>query len=144
MGVPFESLPEHVKRLLAETQGWEPQQEPPTIVTARGVPPPHLVLEPKPRRNQLEKSLHRDVYNELLRRRIWFVDSRMDRPTTQRKGIPDFICCVRGEFLAIELKRPGEKPKEEQIHEINEIRQSGGRVCVATSLEEVIFAIRDV
>jgi hypothetical protein len=95
----------------------------------------------RPRRSMLEKELHKNVHRELTRRKIWFVDSRMDKPTTQRKGVPDFICCVHGRVLAIELKRPGEGLTPEQIREFDGIKASGGVAIRATCLEDVLDAI---
>jgi hypothetical protein len=126
VGIAYDDLPEKVKRMVAESESRE-----------------HIAPPPAPkasRPTQLEKELHKSVYNELYRRRpnIWFVDSRMDRPTTQRKGIPDFVCCINSKFAAIELKRRGEKPTDDQQRELNDISLAGGAYCVASSLEEVI------
>jgi hypothetical protein len=47
-------------------------------------------------------------------------------------GIPDFVCCWGGEFLAIETKAPGKRddctPNQLRRHE--EIRAAGGTVVV--------------
>lgn len=43
-----------------------------------------------------------------------------------RSGIPDILCCVHGNFVALELKAQNGSPSELQLHVINEIRKSGG------------------
>lgn len=47
-----------------------------------------------------------------------------------RTGIPDFIACVNGYFLAIETKANGNKPTPLQIREIESIRRSNGVAVV--------------
>lgn len=41
-----------------------------------------------------EKDLHRQIRQLLDAKGIVYFESRMDRPTTQRKGVPDFIFAV--------------------------------------------------
>lgn len=55
----------------------------------------------------------------------------------QRPGVPDFLVCWGGVFGALELKQPGEHPTPIQTKEIADIRQAGGIVCVADSMEGV-------
>lgn len=43
----------------------------------------------------------------------------------------------RGQFLAVELKRPGNKPTELQAEWLERVRKSGGLAIVATSLDEL-------
>lgn len=49
-----------------------------------------------------------------------------------KMGVPDFICCIRGLFLAIECKAPGKlgAVTELQKHQIKEIVASGGTAIV--------------
>ena len=59
------------------------------------------------------------------------------RPLRQR-GVSDLICCVRGTFLAIEVKREkGGKLSEFQKDFIEQVKDKGGYAIVARSLEEV-------
>jgi len=44
----------------------------------------------------------------------------------QRAGIPDLICCIKGVFIAIELKGDDGKPTELQKLNIKEINAAGG------------------
>jgi hypothetical protein len=52
-------------------------------------------------------------------------------------GIPDFICCWKGVFLAIETKAPGKlnntTPNQERV--IKEIRSNHGYAFVVDSVE---------
>lgn len=47
-----------------------------------------------------------------------------------RAGVPDFVCCVNGLFLAIETKANGGKPTALQIREIETIRRNNGVAVV--------------
>ena len=52
-------------------------------------------------------------------------------------GTPDIIACVRGRFVAIEVKQPGKHPTPAQVAYIEKIQRSGGIAFVAHSVEEV-------
>lgn len=45
-------------------------------------------------------------------------------------GVPDFLCCVGGHFLAIEAKANGGKPTALQLKNINQINTCGGTAVV--------------
>lgn len=45
-------------------------------------------------------------------------------------GVPDFLCCVRGNFLAIEAKANGGKTTALQDKNLHEIREAGGTALV--------------
>ena len=47
-----------------------------------------------------------------------------------RSGVPDIICCVAGEFLAIECKAGDNKPTALQEKEMADIRKQGGIAVV--------------
>ena len=50
---------------------------------------------------------------------------------TCRSGIPDFICCVNGHFLAIEAKAESKQPTALQQQELDKITAVGGiGVCI--------------
>lgn len=62
-----------------------------------------------------ESKLHDQIIEQLVRRRFYFVRSRMDKKTTQPKGTPDFICAApNGIVYFIEVKKPGAKLTKEQ------------------------------
>lgn len=52
-------------------------------------------------------------------------------------GIPDFICCINGHFLAIETKAPGKTnnttPNQDRV--IKEIREHWGTVLIIDDVE---------
>ena len=45
-------------------------------------------------------------------------------------GAPDFIVCLRGEFIGIEAKAGGNKATALQLHNLMEIRKAGGKSFV--------------
>lgn len=54
-------------------------------------------------------------------------------------GIPDFICCWNGRFLAIETKAPGKRANTSanQDARIAEIRQANGTAVVIDDVEQL-------
>lgn len=56
-----------------------------------------------------------------------------------RHGIPDFICCWRGKFLAIEAKAPGKRGNTSalQEREINAIRTASGWAVVVDDVSQL-------
>ena len=60
-------------------------------------------------------------------------------------GVPDFLCCVGGHFLAIEAKANGGKPTALQTKNITQINSCGGTAIVVdetnlTMLEAILKA----
>ena len=53
-------------------------------------------------------------------------------------GVPDFLCCVRGYFLAIEAKAKGGKPTALQVRNMDDIRKAGGVSLVVDEPEPPI------
>jgi hypothetical protein len=47
-----------------------------------------------------------------------------------KKGIPDFICCANGKFLAIEAKGGGGRATDLQLYVIDEIQKHNGTALV--------------
>jgi hypothetical protein len=60
-----------------------------------------------------------------------------------KAGIPDIMIIWSGRAYWIELKRPGEKPTLKQLARHTELRAAGCMVAVATTLDEVMAALRD-
>jgi hypothetical protein len=58
-------------------------------------------------------------------------------------GIPDFICCYNGTFLAIETKAPGKLSNvtANQQRVIDEIKSHGGLALVVDSVDSLIPTI---
>lgn len=43
-----------------------------------------------------------------------------------KAGIPDILCCLHGEFIAIEVKAANGKPSELQLYNLRKIHEAGG------------------
>lgn len=52
-------------------------------------------------------------------------------------GLPDLVCCVRGRFVAIEVKTPTGTSSKRQRYMHRVIEEAGGVVIVATSVADV-------
>lgn len=52
-------------------------------------------------------------------------------------GVPDIIACIKGKFVAIEVKRPGQKPKPIQVAFLDSINKKGGLAFWSDNLEKV-------
>lgn len=54
-------------------------------------------------------------------------------------GVPDFICCWEGQFIAIETKAPGKAntTTPNQDRQINSIRNAGGIAIVVDDVKDV-------
>lgn len=94
-----------------------------------------------------ESKLHDQIIAELNRRRYYFVHSRMDRATTQRKGVPDFIVAIPGTLnttprtLWVEAKRKGGKLTPEQAGALAWLDRDGHETAVVYSLDGFLKAI---
>lgn len=58
-------------------------------------------------------------------------------------GIPDFICCFNGTFIAIETKAPGKLSNitANQQRVIDEIKSHGGLALVVDSVDSIVPTI---
>lgn len=56
-----------------------------------------------------------------------------------KHGIPDFVCCFRGLFLAIETKAPGRRSNltPNQERRIAEIHKAGGAALVVDDVQQL-------
>lgn len=45
---------------------------------------------------------------------------------SQQSGTPDLLGCVRGRFVAVELKQPGKKPSAIQMKRLRDWEAAGG------------------
>lgn len=71
-----------------------------------------------------EASVVRDIL-ERLRSEGHFAE-KMHGSGSLRRGFPDIIACIYGQFVAIEAKRPGTKTTKAQDRVLLEIRAAGG------------------
>ena len=53
-------------------------------------------------------------------------------------GVPDILACIKGKFIGIEVKKPGETPKPLQTQFLLAIRQAGGIAFWTDNLETVV------
>ena len=58
-------------------------------------------------------------------------------------GVPDFLCCVNGKFVAIEAKAGKGEPTALQWKNLSDINKSGGYTCVIneTNLDYLVKVI---
>ena len=97
-------------------------------------------LKNNPLRDVPERELQDDIASYLRANDIYFVRSAFGRKATTEPGTPDFIVC-RGTFIALEVKRQGELPTDEQTKHAQRIQQSGGKWACVHSLDEAIKAL---
>jgi hypothetical protein len=58
------------------------------------------------------------------------------------KGSADIICCVKGKFLALEVKMPGKQPSEEQEKWGAEVTEAGGVYEIVHCINEAVDAVK--
>lgn len=75
-----------------------------------------------------EKLFENKIKKYLKEHNIWFVKTWGGG--YQRSGLPDIIACVKGHFVAIEVKAEKGKLSKLQEHELFTIRESGGYTMV--------------
>jgi Holliday junction resolvase len=51
-----------------------------------------------------------------------------------RSGVPDVVCCIKGQFLAVECKAGNNTPTALQEKEMADIRKAGGVTFVINEL----------
>ena len=56
---------------------------------------------------------------------------------TNKRGVPDIIALYDGKYIAIEVKRRGNRPTQLQEEHLSMIENAGGIAMVAYSLDEV-------
>lgn len=71
------------------------------------------------------------------------VHSRMDQPTTQQVGVPDFLFAVGGVPVALEAKVKGRKTTLAQTGWLMALSLDGWVTMVVRSLEDVKKAVSD-
>ena len=81
-----------------------------------------------------EDELHDQVEAFLRRNDIPYVHSRMDKPSTIRKGWPDFTAMRKGWVACVELKGPHGKLSDDQKEVIMELQGAGVPVEVCDNL----------
>ena len=59
-------------------------------------------------------------------------------------GVPDIICCYKGQFLGLEVKLPTGRLSELQKRAIGKINRAGGIACRVESVADVQMIIERV
>jgi hypothetical protein len=60
------------------------------------------------------------------------------------KGVPDRILIGNGKTVFVELKAPGEKPRELQKYVIKKMKKAGADVRVADTKRDVDIILKDI
>lgn len=89
-----------------------------------------------------ETALVNAIRRELGRRGIYVVKIHGD--PYQPSGEPDLLCCIRGRFVALEVKVGDNQPTILQRHQLRLIRDAGGLAVVVWSVEQALEAIEHV
>lgn len=61
----------------------------------------------------------------------------------QVSGIPDLLGCVDGRFIALEVKRPGNKPTVRQLYVIQALKDNGAVAGVVYSPEDALAILKE-
>ena len=61
-----------------------------------------------------------------------------------KAGVSDILACIKGRFVAIEVKRPGKKPSQLQENFINAINDTGGLAFWADNLDDVKDKLKEL
>jgi hypothetical protein len=60
------------------------------------------------------------------------------------RGVPDIIGCFKGQFVAFEIKRPGEELKQIQWVQANEIMLAGGHFFRIESPDQITEVLKQI
>ncbi len=83
-----------------------------------------------------EKQLHKLIWQELNRRDVVVIHSRMDKRTTNAMGIPDFCFVYGGVPYAIEAKARKGKLTAEQMRTLHRMAGNGWHCHVVFNFDE--------
>lgn len=72
-----------------------------------------------------EKTFENKIKKFLKDHGCWYIKYWSGAAYT-KSGIPDFLICVNGFFMGVEVKAPNGKPTELQLFQLEKIRESGG------------------
>lgn len=70
-----------------------------------------------------------------------YIHPRMDKPSTIRKGFPDFVILLKGRAFWVEFKTASGKISEDQAQVINELQDTFNQGGVYTSVANAIAAV---
>ena len=61
-----------------------------------------------------------------------------------KAGVSDILACIKGRFVAIEVKRPGNKPSAVQLQFITAVNSIGGFAFWADNLQDVKDKLKEL
>lgn len=61
-----------------------------------------------------------------------------------KAGVSDILACIKGRFVAIEVKRPGKKPSALQAQFITAVNNIGGIAFWADNLQDVKDKLKEL
>lgn len=61
-----------------------------------------------------------------------------------KAGVSDILACIKGRFVAIEVKRPGNKPSAVQLQFIAAVNSIGGLAFWADNLQDVKDKLKEL
>lgn len=59
-------------------------------------------------------------------------------------GIPDLLCCYRGHFIGLEVKRPSNRATPAQLAQLEGIRRAGGTSVIVHDADEAHVVLDEV
>lgn len=91
-----------------------------------------------------EKNVENSIKRYLFEKKHLYFKVHGDRFT--EKGISDIIACVKGRFVAIEVKKPNNKKGESENQKLfgRNVIKSKGYYIVADTLEDVINLVENI
>jgi hypothetical protein len=91
-----------------------------------------------------EGKVKKAVRDYLRKKGVWFYQPVQNGMGVV--GIPDFICCWHGHFIAIETKAPGKlshvTPNQQRV--IEAIREHGGLAVVVDSVDSLQVVLENL
>lgn len=88
------------------------------------------------RDNRLEKALEKEIKEYLTFTKAFWYKTHGSVYTVS--GLPDIICCIRGKFVGIEVKRPDKsKARHSDVQKVQKdcIERAGGVYILANDFE---------
>ena len=61
---------------------------------------------------------------------------------SKNRGFPDILCCIRGLWVGIEVKKPGGIQSQDQVQMQYDIQAAGGVYIIATSVRELEASLK--
>ena len=95
-------------------------------------------MERRPRKSEADIQQEIESFLMLHTHECWWDRKRMDRPTTSRVGVVDFVGAWRGIPFGLEVKAEGGKPSPEQLAEMAWMKKAGAVVGVVFSKGDAV------